>query len=182
MGATNNYSMTKPAGTDKYDVSILNGNFDIIDSQMKIQSNDIKANEDAIEDIEATVSTLQTNLSKVEEDVNQLKNAKGAVTVLCNATGLSQSVWTKKDLSDSLDNYGYIVVEAYNANNESRPEIVNMIPIGTLELHKTEQNYLRWSNGLDSGGFYCDVHYDSKTSICVRRFTADINIIIYGVK
>ena len=33
---TTNYGLTKPAGTDKYDISVFNGNADKIDAQMKI--------------------------------------------------------------------------------------------------------------------------------------------------
>ena len=36
---TTNYGLTKPAGTDKYDISVFNGNADKIDSQMKANAN-----------------------------------------------------------------------------------------------------------------------------------------------
>ena len=32
---TTNYGLTKPAGTDKYDISVQNGNMDIIDTKLK---------------------------------------------------------------------------------------------------------------------------------------------------
>ena len=35
---TTNYGLTKPAGTDKYDISVFNGNADKIDAQMKINA------------------------------------------------------------------------------------------------------------------------------------------------
>ena len=36
---TTNYGLTKPAGTDKYDISVFNGNADKIDAQMKANAN-----------------------------------------------------------------------------------------------------------------------------------------------
>ena len=36
---TTNYSLTKPAGTDKYDISVFNNNADKIDAQMKANAN-----------------------------------------------------------------------------------------------------------------------------------------------
>ena len=38
---TTNYGLTKPEGSDFYDIGVQNDNMDIIDKQMKANANDI---------------------------------------------------------------------------------------------------------------------------------------------
>lgn len=45
---TTNYGLTKPAGTDKYDIGVFNANADKIDAQMKANANGVAANSTAI--------------------------------------------------------------------------------------------------------------------------------------
>ena len=45
---TKNYGLTKPAGTDKYDIGVFNSNVDKIDAQMKANANGVAANSTAI--------------------------------------------------------------------------------------------------------------------------------------
>ena len=45
---TKNYGLTKPAGTDKYDIGVFNANVDKIDAQMKANANGVAANSTAI--------------------------------------------------------------------------------------------------------------------------------------
>ena len=40
---TTNYGLTKPAGTDKYDISVQNANMDKIDEQMKANADGLVA-------------------------------------------------------------------------------------------------------------------------------------------
>ena len=45
---TTNYRMTKPEGTDLVDIDVLNGNFDIIDTQMKANADRAAGKQDKL--------------------------------------------------------------------------------------------------------------------------------------
>ena len=65
---TPNYGLTKPTYPEPADVAVINGNMDIIDTQMK-------ANEDGIGSVSADVTTLETKVDTLETKVEKI-NAK----------------------------------------------------------------------------------------------------------
>ena len=56
---TTNYGLTKPAGTDKYDISVFNGNADKIDSQMKANANAAATAKSTADSAQSTANTAK---------------------------------------------------------------------------------------------------------------------------
>ena len=58
---TTNYGLTKPEGSDFYDIGVQNDNMDIIDKQMKANANDIaQLNSDLNNRIEFTITSIDS--------------------------------------------------------------------------------------------------------------------------
>lgn len=73
---TTNYGLTKPAGTDKYDISVQNGNMDIIDTKLKAT--------------EVVASTAKTTADTAKADAATAKStADGKQNPIVAGTGIS---------------------------------------------------------------------------------------------
>ena len=111
MATTTNYKLTKPAGSDKYDVSVHNANMDAIDAQMKANadaimegSNTYETKANAITGLSAsgkiitytkgdgstgTITTQDTNTDTKVTQTNTTANANYPI-LLKNGTGTSE--------------------------------------------------------------------------------------------
>lgn len=56
---TTNYGLTKPAGTEKYDISVFNNNADKIDTQMKANATAASTAQTKAEEAKATAESKQ---------------------------------------------------------------------------------------------------------------------------
>ena len=64
---TTNYGLTKPEGSDFYDIGVQNDNMDIIDKQMKANANDIaQLNSDLNNRIEFTITSIDSKYAFTE--------------------------------------------------------------------------------------------------------------------
>ena len=62
---TTNYGLTKPEGSDFYDIGVQNDNMDIIDKQMKANAKDIaQLNSDLNNRIEFTITSIDSKYAR----------------------------------------------------------------------------------------------------------------------
>lgn len=115
---TTNYNLVKPANGDYYDISVQNGNMDIIDARMK-------ANADAIAEKQVTITGGASSIVTNDLALNRvlISNGSGKVavsdittTILNYLAGLTGSVQAQingkenvmSKVGTSADNYGSI--------------------------------------------------------------------------
>ena len=89
---TTNYRMTKPEGTDLVDIDVLNGNFDIIDTQLKANADRTAGKQDA----------LTFDNTPTENSANPVKSG-GVFSALAGKVSVEDigNLWT-------WDKYGYV--------------------------------------------------------------------------
>ena len=71
---TTNYGLTKPAGTDKYDISVFNGNADKIDSQMKANENAAATAKAAADSAQSTADSAQSTANSAQSTANSAQS------------------------------------------------------------------------------------------------------------
>ena len=87
---TTNYGLTKPAGTDKYDISVFNGNADKIDAQMK--SNADKADA-AVPKTGGTMTGKLIAQSNTDYATKQVRNIVCSTAEPTSSDGANGDLW-----------------------------------------------------------------------------------------
>lgn len=87
---TTNYGLTKPAGTDKYDISVFNGNADKIDAQMKANAD--KA-DGAIPKSGGTMTGKLVAQSNTDYATKQVRNIVCSTAEPTSSDGANGDLW-----------------------------------------------------------------------------------------
>ena len=87
---TTNYGLTKPAGTDKYDISVFNGNADKIDAQMKANANAADA---ALPKAGGTMTGKLVAQSNTDYTTKQVRNIVCSTAEPTSSDGANGDLW-----------------------------------------------------------------------------------------
>ena len=96
---TDNYKLTKPAGSDKYNVAVFNANSDIIDAQMKANANEIAKKQKTITGAASTALDVNFTNNRVVVTNPSGKLAFSSVT----DTELGRLVGVTSNIQEQLD-------------------------------------------------------------------------------
>lgn len=88
MAKSTNYNLELPAQTDFYDVDVTNGNFNIIDTELKKVSDKATKGADNIGDLNTLKTAEKRNLVGA---VNEVKEGLGNVSSDASGTGYTDS-------------------------------------------------------------------------------------------
>jgi hypothetical protein len=134
MNKTTNYGLGKPLGSEKYSVTVVNNNSDIIDKQMK-------ANADAAAAAQTTAKTAQTAATAAQTAAETAQTTADSAKTTANSVGSSlgqQISQTNSSLinlttrvtenEDTLDGHlnGYDVQVALPTNSVNYDDILNV--------------------------------------------------------
>ena len=97
---TTNYNLTKPEGSEKYNISIFNGNWDEIDKQIKLNADNILKKQNTITGAATTVVSSNLTANRVIISNSSGKFAVSAVT----ATELGYLSGAKSKIQTQIDN------------------------------------------------------------------------------
>lgn len=178
---TKNYNLTKPDGSDKAQISVLNADFDQIDAQMKVNADAAaKAKEaaDAKQDpitvdkeitadsnnpiSSAAVSAMKTTLEQADTDENSRatqaeQQIRQAVTDESNRAGQAEST-NAKAISAVSDAIGTESTRAKNAESSITNDLTSKLNAETL----ARQTATSVRKVIESDGYLYNEYFDVK--------------------
>lgn len=96
---TTNYKMIKPIGSEKYDLDVFNDNWDTIDTQMKINADEVAKKENEVKGAVSTMVKSNTTASRVIVSDTSGKLTPSDITT----TELGYLDGAKKNIQEQID-------------------------------------------------------------------------------